>query len=97
MVKKDGVSIVKKPYLLKMLPPFYQICFQRQLKNAEYLTRSFRQIPRFWASGVPSSQNSAKVDRQIGIGKTSDRDRLKLILKIWLLIVANTAGSTSCS
>ena len=21
-----------------MLPPFYQICFQRQLKNAEYLT-----------------------------------------------------------
>jgi uncharacterized membrane protein len=38
MVKKDGVSIVKKPHLLKMLPPFYQICFQRQLKNAEYLT-----------------------------------------------------------
>lgn len=38
MVKKDGVNIVKKPHLLKMLPPFYQICFQRQLKNAEYLT-----------------------------------------------------------
>jgi hypothetical protein len=38
MVKKDGVSIIKKPHLLKMLPPFYQICFQRQLKNAEYLT-----------------------------------------------------------
>ena len=38
MVKKDGVSIVKKPHLLKMLPSFYRICFQRQLKNAEYLT-----------------------------------------------------------
>jgi hypothetical protein len=38
MVKKDGVSIVKEPHLLKMLPPFYQIYFQRQLKNAEYLT-----------------------------------------------------------
>ncbi|MEG4960554.1 MULTISPECIES: hypothetical protein [unclassified Microcoleus] len=31
--------------------------------------RSFRPIPRFLASGVPSSQKSAKVDRQIGIGK----------------------------
>ena len=38
MVKKDGVSIVKKPHLQKMLPPSYQICFQRQLKNTEYLT-----------------------------------------------------------
>src|SRR4028119_474640 len=40
MVKKDGVSIVKKPHQLKMLPLFYQICFQQQLKNAEYLTLS---------------------------------------------------------
>jgi hypothetical protein len=38
MVKKDGVSIVQKPHLLKMLPKSYQICFQRQLKNTEYLT-----------------------------------------------------------
>ncbi|MEG4200622.1 hypothetical protein [Microcoleus sp. Pol12A5] len=46
---------------------------------------------------MPHSQKSAKVDRQIGIGKTSDRDRLKLTLKVWLLRVANTAGTTSCS
>src|SRR4028119_383233 len=59
--------------------------------------RSFRQIPRFLASGVPSSQKSAKVDRQIEIGKTSDQYRLKLTLKVWLLRVANTAGSTPCS
>lgn len=26
------------PHLLKMLPKSYQICCQRQLKNAEYLT-----------------------------------------------------------
>lgn len=38
MIKKDGVSIVKKPHLLKMLPKSYQICCQRQLKNAAYLT-----------------------------------------------------------
>ena len=38
MVKKDGVSIVKKPHLLKMLPSSYQICFQQQLKKTEYLT-----------------------------------------------------------
>lgn len=60
--------------------------------------RNFRQISRlFFASGVPRKQKSAKVDRQIGIGKTSDRYRLKLTLKVWLLRVANTAGSTSCS
>jgi len=33
-----GVSIVKKPHLLKMLPQSYQICFQQQLKKTEYLT-----------------------------------------------------------
>jgi hypothetical protein len=38
MVKKDGVSIVQKPHLLKMLPSSYQICFQQQLKKTEYLT-----------------------------------------------------------
>jgi hypothetical protein len=38
MVKKDGVSIINLPDLLKMLPPSYQICFHRQLKNTEYLT-----------------------------------------------------------
>lgn len=38
MVKKDGVSIVQKPHLSKMLPKSYQSCFQRQLKNTEYLT-----------------------------------------------------------
>jgi hypothetical protein len=38
MVKKDGVSIVKKPHLLKILPSSYQICFQQQLKKTEYLT-----------------------------------------------------------
>ncbi|MEG4048402.1 hypothetical protein [Microcoleus sp. Pol17_C1] len=36
--KKDGVSLVKKPHHLKMLPQSDQICFQQQLKNAEYLT-----------------------------------------------------------
>ncbi|WP_333390036.1 hypothetical protein [Microcoleus sp. B6-A1] len=38
MVKKYGVSLVKKPHQLKMLPQSYQICFQQQLKNTEYLT-----------------------------------------------------------
>ncbi|MEG4272516.1 MULTISPECIES: hypothetical protein [unclassified Microcoleus] len=38
MVKKDSVSLVKKPHHLKMLPQAYQICFQQQLKNTEYLT-----------------------------------------------------------
>src|SRR4028118_738678 len=39
MVKKDGVNFYKQPYLYTMLPQFYQNCFQRQLKKAEYLTR----------------------------------------------------------
>jgi hypothetical protein len=39
MVKKDGVKFYKQPHLYTMLPPFYQNCFQRQLKKAEYLTR----------------------------------------------------------
>ena len=38
MVKKDGVNFYKQPHLYTMLPPFYQDCFQRQLKKAEYLT-----------------------------------------------------------
>jgi hypothetical protein len=38
MVKKDGVNFYKQPHLYTMLPPFYQNCFQRQLKKAEYLT-----------------------------------------------------------
>ena len=39
MVKKDGVNFYKQPHIYKMLPQFYQNCFQRQLKKAEYLTR----------------------------------------------------------
>jgi len=39
MVKKDGVNFYKQPHLYKMIPQFYQNCFQRQLKKAEYLTR----------------------------------------------------------
>ena len=39
MVKKDGVNFYKQSHLYKMLPQFYQNCFQRQLKKAEYLTR----------------------------------------------------------
>ena len=38
MVKKDGAKIYKQPHLYTMLPPFYQNCFRRQLKKAEYLT-----------------------------------------------------------
>jgi hypothetical protein len=38
MVKKDGVNFYKQPHLYTMLPLFYQDCFQRQLKKAEYLT-----------------------------------------------------------
>ena len=38
MVKKDGVVIVKNPHLLNMLPSFYQIHLQEQLKVTEYLT-----------------------------------------------------------
>jgi hypothetical protein len=38
MVKKDGVNFYKQPHLYTMLPLFYQNCFQRQLKQAEYLT-----------------------------------------------------------
>jgi hypothetical protein len=38
MVKKDGVNFYKQTHLYTMLPPFYQNCFQRQLKKAEYLT-----------------------------------------------------------
>ena len=38
MVKKDGVNFYKQPHLYTMLPPFYQNCFQGQLKKAEYLT-----------------------------------------------------------
>ncbi len=38
MVKKDGVAIVNNPSLLKMLPTFYQTCFQQQLKQTQYLT-----------------------------------------------------------
>ena len=39
MVKKDGVNFYKQPHLYTVLPQFYQNCFQRQLKKAEYLTR----------------------------------------------------------
>jgi hypothetical protein len=38
VVKKDGVVIVKNPPLLNMLPSFYQIHLQEQLKVTEYLT-----------------------------------------------------------
>ncbi|MBW3587725.1 MAG: hypothetical protein KY448_18355 [Cyanobacteria bacterium 0813] len=38
MVKKDGVNFYKQPHPYTILPPFYQNCFQRQLKKAEYLT-----------------------------------------------------------
>jgi len=38
MVKKDWVNFYKQPHLYTMLPQFYQNCFQRQLKKAEYLT-----------------------------------------------------------
>lgn len=38
MVKKDGVSVVKKPHLLKMFPQFYLLHLQQQLKTTEYLT-----------------------------------------------------------
>lgn len=37
-VKKDGVTFVNKPHLLKMLPQFYLLHLQQQLKNSEYLT-----------------------------------------------------------
>jgi hypothetical protein len=37
-VKKDGVTLVKKPHQLKMFPQFYQIHLEQQLKNTEYLT-----------------------------------------------------------
>ena len=38
MVKKDGAKFVKSPQILKMLPSFYQICFQKQLEKTAYLT-----------------------------------------------------------
>jgi len=38
MVEKNGVAIVNKPPLLKMLPTFYQICWEHQLKQTQYLT-----------------------------------------------------------
>ena len=38
MVKKDGVVIVKNPHLLNMLPSFYLLHLQEQLKVTEYLT-----------------------------------------------------------
>ena len=38
MVKKDGVSLVKKPHQLKMFPQFYLLHLQQQLKTTEYLT-----------------------------------------------------------
>jgi hypothetical protein len=38
MVKKDGANFVKSPHSLKMLPSFYQICFQKQLEKTAYLT-----------------------------------------------------------
>jgi hypothetical protein len=38
MVKKDGVSLVKKPHQLKMFPQFYLLHLQQQLKTPEYLT-----------------------------------------------------------
>jgi hypothetical protein len=38
MVKKDGVNFNKQPHIYTMLAPFYQNCFQTQLKKAEYLT-----------------------------------------------------------
>ncbi len=33
-----GSVLSRSPHLLRMLPEFYQNCFQRQLKNTEYLT-----------------------------------------------------------
>ena len=38
MVKKDGVSLVKKPHQLKMFPQFYLLHLQQPLKTTEYLT-----------------------------------------------------------
>jgi hypothetical protein len=38
MVKKDGVSLVKKPHQLKKFPQFYLLHLQQQLKTTEYLT-----------------------------------------------------------
>jgi hypothetical protein len=38
VVKKDGVVIVKNPHLLNMLPSFYLLHLQEQLKVTEYLT-----------------------------------------------------------
>jgi hypothetical protein len=37
-VKKDGVEIIKWPYLLIMFPQFYQNYLEKQLKPVEYLT-----------------------------------------------------------
>ena len=37
-LKKDGVEIVKWPYLTIMFPQFYQIHLEKKLKSAEYLT-----------------------------------------------------------
>ncbi len=37
-VKKDGVVFVKKPHQVKMIPRFYQIHLQQQLKETEYPT-----------------------------------------------------------
>ena len=38
MVKKDGANLVKSPHQTKMLPKFYQSCFQKQLEKTAYLT-----------------------------------------------------------
>ena len=38
MVEKNGVAIVNNPQLLKMTKTFYQICWERQLKQTQYLT-----------------------------------------------------------
>ena len=40
MVKKDGSILFKNPISIKMLPTYCQICFQKQLKKAEYLALS---------------------------------------------------------
>lgn len=37
-VEKDRLSIVNKTYLVKMLPQFYQTCFQNLLNPTQYKT-----------------------------------------------------------
>jgi hypothetical protein len=69
MVKKDGVSLVKKPHQLKMFPQFYLLHLQQQLKTTEYLTlkklvyllQCHRQVSiELLASLMPSGVDRAK-------------------------------------